>query len=358
MSRVLFVVDNPKSAGLGHVMRCCELAATLIEQGHECIWWSDGGDIKHSWVARERNFTIEQVSSQLSVSSELLLEYISITSLDAIVIDSYQLGSDTLARLFQYAETNAIAMVGMDDSHFSEVPYFHLLINAAASKTSNSELSHKPIQLIGPKFTIVRSEIIKAQQQQALNVDASHASCKKLLITFGASDVLGLTLPVVTALSRQDILPKHNIKLQVVIGPQVSDLQNIIQYCLSHHIEYWVAPNHYPELVANADFAITAAGGSLFEFAFCGVPSVIVTVAENQLGAARMHSQTGWCDWVDATFAGHRDLALISDNIVNQFKHLMISADKNTERKSIAMGLIDGQGASRVVEELLNYAWK
>lgn len=358
MNTLLFIVDNPQSAGLGHVMRCSELVKAALEQGFQCLWVSDGQDIQRTLVARDPKLGIEYLSKGLVESEEHLHYCLKKHAPSAVIIDSYQLCESAVNRLCEEANALGIKTMGMDDGHFKKLYCFDFLMNAASTQCVESPIDEQTILLVGPPYTVVRSEIVEAAHRAKCSKTVSQMR-KKLLITFGASDVLAMTMPLTEALFMR--LQSHHseqyqmLQLQVVIGPQVTNSDAITKFCAENHIECWMAPSHYPELVANADFAITAAGGSLFEFAHCGVPSVVVTVAANQIGAAHLHSTASWCEWVDATEGSHNVENVVSD-VINALFKLVQSPETYMKRSNIARSMIDGKGATRVIQELTAHA--
>lgn len=359
--RVMFIVDNPKSAGLGHVMRCSSLLSEFVDACCIGYWLSDGCDIRKQSIAMCESVVFEQTVESLALLSiEWLKTKVNHFKPTVIIVDSYQLSDALLLSLCDYAQKNQVITVGLDDGHLKHLTTFTFLINAAVEIQNQDTESDQGRPLYGAEYTIVRQPIIDSKRRRT-NVDGHNELFRtrkslRLIITFGASDIAKLTLPILRALQHFPLLNQYNWTVCVIVGPQCNQQQEIASLCNQQGYECQVEPSNYAELVADADIAITAAGSAIFEFAYCGVPSVIVSVAENQRNAAKMHSNVGWCDWVDAIDINESDLMKVGELIIHRVNTLASAADLYTERSLRAQELIDGKGAYRIVKELQRYA--
>ncbi|MBR9884476.1 MAG: hypothetical protein GYB21_12825 [Oceanospirillales bacterium] len=100
------------------------------------------------------------------------------------------------------------------------------------------------------------------------------------------------------------------------------------------------------DVLAQSRMALTAAGSTLNELAFMGVPAVVLVVADNQLRSAKCHQARGWCAWHD----GRTEQGL--HDAVTEAIRWWSDDDQLDERSQCARRLIDGQGAQRIVAYL------
>lgn len=360
----MFIVDNPPSAGLGHVMRCSQLLEQVVTFECKVVWLTDGNDYHELSVFESPQVKAVVMQKPLGkISDEEWITVIAHHQPSHVVIDSYQLQATVLNTIAQFARQQNIKLLGMDDGHFFAHDGFDYLVNAARKlpECVGSEVNNlqNTTYLMGLPYTIVRTDIQKAKNNSSMNKSClGLVERPNLLITFGASDVLQLTLPILECLISDLTFEKTRFNIQVVIGPQVESEQPyysscIQKFCRAHELDCWVSPTFYPRLVAEADVAITAAGSSIFEFAFCGVPSVVVTVAENQRGAAMLHSESGWCSWVDATMIAI-DKTQIATQVVAALNDLTELESRYSQKSALAESLIDGKGAQRIIKEFLS----
>ena len=98
-----------------------------------------------------------------------------------------------------------------------------------------------------------------------------------------------------------------------------------------------------PEIMSQADLAITAGGTTLWELAFMGVPILAIILSKDQqLSVERLHSckagiNAGWYSDLD-----HETLSTLISSLLGDWCW-------RAELSQCAQNLVDGQGANRVV---------
>ena len=99
------------------------------------------------------------------------------------------------------------------------------------------------------------------------------------------------------------------------------------------------------KVMLDSDIAISAGGQTLYELARVGVPTIAISVADNQLGSIRGWQKTGFIEyagwWED-------DFGIRAKNILSQVKDPYIRRVKS----EIGRKLVDGKGAKRVCEDV------
>ena len=108
----------------------------------------------------------------------------------------------------------------------------------------------------------------------------------------------------------------------------------------------WLMEN-MPELMAWADIAISAGGSTNWELAFMGLPSIVITIAENQKAIAAELDRQG----VIINLGWHRNvnveqIGLFLGELIGDRAKREIMSNRGRE-------LVDGNGASRVVSEMI-----
>ncbi|WP_282183320.1 glycosyltransferase, partial [Azospirillum brasilense] len=99
-------------------------------------------------------------------------------------------------------------------------------------------------------------------------------------------------------------------------------------------------------LMAQAGLAVSAAGTTTGELAAIGTPAVLVTIAGNQLEAARQSEALGWCALVAGQTEGAPErIADVALELWTDPARRRIMADK-------LVGIVDGQGALRIARAL------
>ena len=102
------------------------------------------------------------------------------------------------------------------------------------------------------------------------------------------------------------------------------------------------------DMMVGADLCITGGGQTIHELARCGVPSVGICFADNQMANLEKWEESGFI-----TFAGrHSD-----DNIFSNIENTLNEYDFKQRKKmsKIGMRLIDGKGVARIIKEIIEY---
>ncbi len=99
-----------------------------------------------------------------------------------------------------------------------------------------------------------------------------------------------------------------------------------------------------PEVMAWADLAIAAGGSTNWELAFLGLPSMIITVAENQSAIAQQLGKMG----ITVSLGWYHHLTI---NQLNATIAKLLSDQKQRQQMSEkGRQLVDGFGSQRVIE--------
>jgi spore coat polysaccharide biosynthesis predicted glycosyltransferase SpsG len=140
----------------------------------------------------------------------------------------------------------------------------------------------------------------------------------------------------------------RELDVTVVVGP--SNLHGESLRIAAEHSRHSVRlisnVSDMPEVMAQADLAITAGGGTCCELAFMQVPMVLITIAKNQerpiraYAAAKTAVAAGWFSSLESA----RLTRLLLDLIDNR--------SLRTELALNARKLVDGKGPQRIVEKM------
>ncbi len=131
--------------------------------------------------------------------------------------------------------------------------------------------------LLGPRYALLRREF---KPWRSWKREISPVA-RKVLVTVGGSDPDNVTLRVIRALR---LLAEDNLEATVVVGgsnPHGHELEREVQSGGNALRLVRDVPD-MPQLMADADVAISAAGITTWEMCFLGLPAVLIDVAENQ----------------------------------------------------------------------------
>ena len=195
--------------------------------------------------------------------------------------------------------------------------------------------------LLGPNFAPVRPEFA-ALRETALAWRGEPV--QRILVSMGLTDVGGVTARVVERL-RPRI---GEAGLDIVLGAAAPSLAGLSKVArrdkrLSIHVD----TPHMARLTAEADIAIGAAGSSTWERCTLGLPTLMLSLADNQRAAAHALAERGAALVVDL---GARDFEAQFDRALMR---LTLDADLRRRLAAASAEVCDGQGAQRTATAFL-----
>lgn len=128
--------------------------------------------------------------------------------------------------------------------------------------------------LLGPSYALLRDEFREKRKEVKLR----DGLIKNLLIYFGGVDSKNYTSTVINFLIKK----KSSLNVDVVIGKQHPNIQEIQDYCKSNGFTCHIQTEKMAELMAKSDLAICAGGASVWELFSMGLPSICISTASNQ----------------------------------------------------------------------------
>ncbi len=195
-------------------------------------------------------------------------------------------------------------------------------------------------RLLGPEFALLQSQY----SEFCPCVPPREGRVRRVLVYFGGADTDNLTGRTIAAFLS---LGRSDISLDVVINPSSLHAATIrwqisVQKQIALHEEL---PSLAP-LMVKADLAIGAGGATSWERCCLGLPSLVVTLAENQIPIAEELHHQGCIRWL-----GHKDKVSEAD-IAKNLKSV-IEADLQPDWSANCRQKVDGFGTKRVADILL-----
>ena len=318
--KALIRADASVQIGMGHRVRCEALKQAFSSLGWQC------------------QFVVHQACQAFSVPHDLIIKEESellglAASVDLVVIDHYQYLPDMIEQVY-CQQPQLLVLDDMNDR--GAFPCQWLLNPLHEVYTSAVKQA-----LLGSQYALLRPSFAAAH----LKAKTAPSQTGKLLITLGGTDPLALTLPIVSRLLAQGFDAE---KVQVLLGKNANNAEAVIRFCQQHKIACAQGLKDVTPLMLDASMAISAAGGTLFELACLGVPTVFAQVADNQTRSLQQHVPLAWCDSVRFDNLASQDvsqaLQLLVDKVLNYWSCL----SWQQAAKACAQQLVDGHGAQRV----------
>ncbi|QRV23121.1 UDP-2,4-diacetamido-2,4,6-trideoxy-beta-L-altropyranose hydrolase [Marinomonas foliarum] len=327
--KLLVRADASVEIGMGHRVRCQALIHAFNELGWQCQFVVDQ---RYQAFASQQDCLIGGESEEECKSEFLALARQS----DLVVLDHYGYSADDIAQLYQY-QTNLLVLDDMNDR--GEFPAKWLL-----NPLQQDYSKHIEFPLVGSRYALLRP----AFQQ----LDESQSSPEQLLITLGGTDPLALTLPILNALLVSNFPTKY---IQVLLGANAKNADQVIHFCRVNNIAFEQGLADVTPLMKQAKMAISAAGGTLFELACMGVPTIFAQVADNQTRSLQQHVPLNWCRSVrfDNVVEDVRQQGV--EQLVEEVNRRWLDHQWQQNASRIARSLVDGNGAKRVAEKVNSY---
>ena len=153
--------------------------------------------------------------------------------------------------------------------------------------------------LCGPAFATIRRAFLDARGAALARRDGRTVG--NILLSFGATDPLNATSRTIDAL--EDAVGDATVT--VVLSSRAPHI-NDVRRRANGQIRLVTDVADMADLMTQTDLAVGAAGASAFERAMLGLPSIIVTLAENQRGVCGGSPRRARCStpaYLDAGFA-------------------------------------------------------
>ena len=169
-----------------------------------------------------------------------------------------------------------------------------------------------------------------------------------ILIAFGLRDSKNATCKVLEALKYIGNTYNVNPDIYVTIGKETPHLYQIKGLVNAlPNAELLLDHNDMPGLMKNCDFAIGAGGVGLLERMAAGLPSITVSIAENQVNQSQLCARAGGTIYLGPV-EGLDDDLLISC-LVDLFRDNLHRAELSCKAREA----VDGTGVLKVAEALM-----
>jgi spore coat polysaccharide biosynthesis predicted glycosyltransferase SpsG len=241
---------------------------------------------------------------------------------DLLIIDGYLFESEFFEAI------DGIRHVVLDDNVETRAisPSAVVNVNPHASAEMYRHLDSDVLLLLGLDFALIRRDIRERERIPQ----------SQIVVSFGGTDVAKLTGDVAVGLAGEGYSVQIANNWFEEVNGRVSALH-------ASQVRYFQRVD-YPHALSSSRLAVLGGGGSLWEAAMLGVPSIAVIVAENQRLAA--------------VAAGHLGFTVVVDHTLNSKASIVIeevlslSKDRLEEMSKAGRMAVDGRGAFRIVKEL------
>jgi len=311
MIKAVVRTDSSQQIGSGHVMRCLTLAEELRDQDLETIFitrdhqgnldeyiMSKGFEVYS--LPNPNKYDLQQnldgyeqwlgVKQEKDAEETIQVIPDTHTQIDWLIVDHYAIDQVWEKKLRPY--TKKIMVIDdlanrqhdcdllLDQNYIQDNSRYNQLTSLGTTK------------LLGPKYALLRKDFIKYSKTEK----QIHKELNRIFVFFGGADQDNLTTAVLKALTIPEL---RHLFIDVVIGSANPHQKEIKEHIDSNHrIKLYIQVDNMAEIMNNADLALGAGGSTTWERMAVGLPSIVITTAENQVPFNKELDQDNYIYWI------------------------------------------------------------
>jgi UDP-2,4-diacetamido-2,4,6-trideoxy-beta-L-altropyranose hydrolase len=341
---LLIRADASVTMGTGHVMRCLALAQAWQDAGGKGVF----AMVDPSPPVRERllseGMEVVPLGAQPGSNEDArgVAELARQRAARWVVADGYHFDADYQRAL----KATGLQILFVDDNAHAGHYTADLVLNQNAHAEESLYPNREPYTrlLLGTDYILLRREFERWRDWKREIPDFG----RKILVTMGGSDPDNITLRVVEALTHSRV---RGLEITVVVGGSNPYGESLERRVLegAPSVRWHRNPDNMPELMAWADMALIAAGGTLWELLFMACP--VLSYARNPAQGGIISELAGQGAVQDLGRAQHFDPVSLDAAIME----LAGSAERRRQMSAMGRERVDGRGAGRLCELLISH---
>lgn len=338
---IVFRCDANAHVGMGHLVRCRTLAGAFQRCGEPSIMLGPGFEYCHE---SDRKIFLDWEPQLEWQSSDFDAEYIArrthAVGARVAIIDDYRV--DEAYQL--HLKRSGVHWLQFEGAAMGPIWADYLLnANPGALLEHYRQYRCNPTSrlLLGAKYAILRSEFPVPTDRSA------GGPIRKIFISFGGGDDRGVIRRVLDALLC--VVP-GDVDFLVVSGKTNPGIEALRLWLhkkeCRDRVDLRVEPESMAHCMAECDIAVISGGGITYEAASCGLPMIILALADNQ------RRSLAWSECGAGIYLGHID-EIDFGNIGVAVQQLLATPVLRQQMSKAGRHLVDGRGADRVVAILM-----
>jgi len=336
--------DGHRAIGAGHVMRCLALAEA----------WRRGGGAVTFVVFVDSDQLAQRLRAGCDALVRLerphpspsdgtrLLEVTAAHPGAPVVVDGY--GFDGAYHQMVRAAGHPVLLLD-DHAHLPAYDVDWVLNpNAMASPALYRQRGSQATLLLGPTYALLRAEFLVWRDWVR---PPSATGARRILVSMGGSDPRNVTLRVLHGLAGA-LGSTRDAQVRILAGHSNPNGETLREFAASAPFgcELSMGSDDMPGQMTWAELALGAAGVTTWEMAYMQLPSLLVTVADNQGTNAALVAARG-----AARDLGGLDTGLEA-RTTDAVRALVDDGGALAAMAAAGRALVDGEGAARVAKVL------
>jgi UDP-2,4-diacetamido-2,4,6-trideoxy-beta-L-altropyranose hydrolase len=258
-----------------------------------------------------------------------------------VVLDGYHFGSEYQQIISKTDSTFSI----IDDFAHADDYFADIILNQGLYADRSLYPSAQPDTtfLLGSEYILLRNEF-----REWINYQPTiPPTATNVLLTFGGTDPDNITALCLEAINELET----EFSITVVLGSANRHYKSVATAASSghHDVDIRCDIDNMSEVMAWADMAVAAAGTTIWELAFMGLPSILIDIASNQRSSTVL-------DEMDIAMRLGTTTTISPGDIQTGIQTL---ADDTTLREKMSengRNLVDGLGPKRVLDAITRFS--
>ena len=339
---IIFRADGNSIVCTGHIMRCLSMADAFRRRGENCIF-AIADNTPEELISSRGYETVtlgtryDHLDDEISAMQSLIQKKCP----DLVILDTY-----FVTRTYMDALNVICSLVYIDDLGAFPYPCRSLVnYNAYGPYLGYEELYGRsgvkaPKQYLGIKYAPLRNDF------RCVEIHNQPEKVSEVLVSTGGADPEHITVRLIRTLLEKGIKYKYHF----LVGAMNRDAEEIC--ALAGNSDRIIVHRNVRDMKAllmESDIAVSAAGSTLYELCACGVPTVTYVFADNQKMGAGAFQRMG----LMRNIGDVREIGDFENKILEEIDMLSLNEALRREISSKMQELVDGCGADRLAERLL-----
>jgi UDP-2,4-diacetamido-2,4,6-trideoxy-beta-L-altropyranose hydrolase len=345
---IIFRVDAYHSIGSGHLIRCLNLADELNDFNN--IWFITIASDYFVELINQRGYKALVIDRSSQKKEYKRIDYNQDASRTIQIIKEHRINVDTLI-VDNYALDNkwekqlrsVTKKIVVIDDLANRKHLCDLLLDQNLVKNMDTRYKHlikkNTELLLGPKYVILGKEY----SLQRKNISIRSNDIKRVLISFGGVDEFNFTGKLVEYLSG---IKFKDIQFEVAVTDSFIFLEDLLTRSNQKNIKIHRNIDSLASLMRKCDIAIGAGGTTTWERLSLALPSIVITIADNQLESAKLLSKMELINWI-----GHH--SSLKNHWLSDVGELLISNKRNSKMSKESFSIVSGLGSKEVAKRIV-----
>jgi UDP-2,4-diacetamido-2,4,6-trideoxy-beta-L-altropyranose hydrolase len=352
--KVLFRADTGRYHGGGHLFRCLNLARELKSDGLEVIFLSKTHE-QHILNVLEGEFEVISIESKMSEENfkdddyttwncessleefQRVQKIVEERNITHLIVDHYSIDQEFDKRVMSELNVKYMVIDDLGRRHHCDI-LLDQNYGTLESKYSESVIGKL---CVGPMYSLLNKNISKLRETRVQN-----QNLRNVLVFFGVSDKTNEVVKVISALERSPSEKKFHF-IVADIHPDYKEIISRIEKL--PNVSHTGLVKDFPSLLSEYDLMFGASGATNWERSCLGIPSCVITIADNQRFVAKSLSEEGYMFYIgDGNNTTDEDWIKVLNKIENDSNEL-IEYGQNSKK------LVDGLGVEKLSNLLRNF---